>query len=52
MHDVTLESIDEISESVFTRRGGAISDGDSIFGTTPASLNTSISVQSTIVIDY
>ena len=52
MHDVTLESTDEIRESAFTRRGGAISDEDSIFGTTPHSLNTSISVPSTIMIDY
>ena len=52
MHDVNLESTDRIRESAFTRREGAISDGDSIFGTTPASINTSISVQSTIVNDY
>ena len=52
MHDVPLESTDEISESAFIQREGAISDGDSIFSTIPASLNTSISVQSTIMIDY
>jgi hypothetical protein len=52
MHDGTLESTEKITERAVTRREGAISNGDSIFGTALASLNSSISVLSKILIDY